>query len=120
MVKIFSPLLFGLMCVVFSVEASPDSAATITSSKEKFEFVYNAKLNRVEVAHLIHNVYNSNAYDVNIPIVENYNDEVTIDEVSCKVDDRNVRDFKTRIFLLPGAGCFLHRCPYMLFPHAAG
>jgi len=94
MVKIFTPLLFGLMCVVFSVAASPDSAATITSSKETYQFVYNAKANRVEVQKVVNNNYVSNGFDGNIPIAELYNDEVTFNNVTCKVDNRHPKDFK--------------------------
>jgi len=83
------------LCCTFTALASPaDSSATITAAKEKFIFVYNSKTNTVEVERSIDNLYTSNAYEVSQPIVENYNDEITIDDVNCKVDDRTPKSFK--------------------------
>ncbi|MEO6979243.1 MAG: transglutaminase-like domain-containing protein [Mucilaginibacter sp.] len=93
MIKCFSALCLCL-ATVYCVNAHPaDSSATI-SSKQSYQFVYNSKFNRVEVKEVLNDVYISNNYAVKIPVVEGYNDQVTIDEVKCKVDNRTPSDFK--------------------------
>src|ERR1700733_10348261 len=94
MIKTFTAFLAALCCFTNVLAGAADSAATITLSKEKYVFTFNPKTNTVQVERSIDNLYQSNAYDVNIPIVENYNDEVSIDDVNCKIDDRTPKDFK--------------------------
>jgi len=93
MIKCFTALCLCL-ATVYCVKARPaDSSATI-SSKQTYQFVYNAKFNRVEVKEVLNDVYTSNNYAVKIPVVEGYNDQVTIDEVKCKVDNHTPDGFK--------------------------
>jgi len=93
MIKCFTALCLCL-ATVYCVKARPaDSSATI-SSKQSYQFVYNAKFNRVEVKEVLNDVYTSNNYAVKIPVVEGYNDQVTIDEVKCKVDNHTPDGFK--------------------------
>jgi transglutaminase-like putative cysteine protease len=79
-----------------SLAVSPDSLAAITSSKEQYTFVYNAKTGSVEVKHTVDNLYTPTSYNVSVPIVEMYNDEVTIDEADCKVDGRTPKTFSPK------------------------
>jgi hypothetical protein len=88
-------LLFYFLCLFIcsSVMADPaDSSATITSSKNSYEFVYNKKSGRVEVKEILNTVYTSNNYMVKLPVAEIYNNDVTIDNVEARVDNRAVRD----------------------------
>lgn len=94
MIKFFTAYSLSLIFINYALAGAADTSATITSSKDSYKFVYNSKANRVEVRHVLTNNYASNAYMVTIPIVENYNDQVTIDEVECKVDNHTPRDFK--------------------------
>jgi len=94
MFKTFTSFIIASCCLAQVFAGPADSSATITLSKEKYTFVFNSKTNAVEVQRSIDNLYASNAYDVDLPIVENYNDEVTIDDVNCKIDDRTPKDFK--------------------------
>ncbi|MBS1529524.1 MAG: transglutaminase domain-containing protein, partial [Bacteroidetes bacterium] len=71
-----------------------DSSAVISSSKHIYQFVFNSKMKRVEVKESLNDNYQCVAQDAKIPIVESYNDEITIDEINCKVDNRTPRDFK--------------------------
>jgi hypothetical protein len=94
MIKYLSLLFLGSFSSIYAVAGTTDSAATISSSKEKYQFIYNSKTDHVEVERAIDNQFISNAYDVNIPVVESYNDEITIDDAGCKVDDRTPKGFK--------------------------
>jgi Transglutaminase-like superfamily len=94
MTKFF--LSFAALLLLFcDVKAEqPDSSASITSSKYTFQFVYNSKFKRVEIKQVFNNNYISNDIDVKLPVVEDYNDQVTIDEVECKIDNHTPKDFK--------------------------
>jgi len=94
MIKTFTTIIITSCCVAQVFAEPADSSATITLAKEKYAFVFNPKTNKVEIQRSIDNLYTSNTYDIDLPIVENYNDEVTIDDVACKVDDHTVKDFK--------------------------
>ena len=93
MIKYFIACLICMVVIKHVKASSADSSATI-SSKQNYQFVYNARANRVEVKQVLNNEYTSNIYNVKIPIVESYNDQVTIDEVKCKVDNHTPKDFK--------------------------
>ncbi|ASU34297.1 Transglutaminase-like superfamily protein [Mucilaginibacter xinganensis] len=73
-----------------------DSSVTITSAKNNYQFIYNAKLARIEVKYLLNTVYTSNNYLVSLPVSENYNDQVTINDVECKVDNHTPKDFQPK------------------------
>jgi len=94
MIKILTAFIAALCCFANVMAGAADSAATITLAKEKYVFTFNVKTNSVQVERSIDNLYQSNAYDVDIPIVENYNDEVSIDDADCKIDGRTPKDFK--------------------------
>jgi len=91
-----SLIAYGVSLLIIGCAAaeSADSSATIIASKNNYQFVYNSKTKQVEVKEVLNNLYVSNAYDINIPIVEDYNNQVTIDEVECRVDNRTPKDFK--------------------------
>ena len=94
MIKYFIAYFISLLFVL-DVAASPaDSSATISSSKNSYEFVYNPKAGKVEVKEILNTVYTSNAYQVNLSIAETYNNDVTIDAVEAKVDNHSIHDFK--------------------------
>jgi Transglutaminase-like superfamily len=84
----------SLMFFISAVANPADSSVTITSSKDSYQFVYNTKADRVEVKQVLNNIYTSNAFLVKIPIVESYNDQVTIDDVECKEDNHTPKNFK--------------------------
>lgn len=93
----FSPLLFllSLACTkVFAYNA--DSVVTILSAKNTYQFAYNSKAGHVEVKQSSNTVFSSNSFFVNLPITETYNDQVTIDNVECKVDNHTPHDFKAK------------------------
>ncbi|WP_295792220.1 transglutaminase-like domain-containing protein [Mucilaginibacter sp.] len=93
MIKCFTALCLCL-ATVYCVKAHPADSSASISSKQSYQFVYNAKYNRVEVKEVLNDVYTSNNYAVKIPVVEGYNDQVTIDEVKCKVDNHTPDGFK--------------------------
>ncbi len=93
MIKCFVALCLYL-AMVNCVKAAPADSSASISSKHNFEFVYNNKTNRVEVKESLNDVYTSNTFNVTLPVVEGYNDEVTIDEVKCMVDYRIPPKFK--------------------------
>lgn len=85
----------AILFVFSNVRAnSADTSATITSSKNNYQFVYNQKENRVEVKQELKTDYISNKYQVTIPVSEGYNDQSSIDDVLFKLDNRSSRDFK--------------------------
>jgi len=94
MIKSFLACCAGLMLANCAVAGTADSSATIASSKNSYQFVYNSKAARVEVKEVLNNLYVTNSYAVKLPIAEDYNDQVTIDKVECKVDNRTPDGFK--------------------------
>ena len=95
MVKYFTACCACFLFVFFAAAASPaDSTVTITSSTNSYEFVYNKKAERVEVKQILNSVYASNTVFNKFPVVELYNNNVTIDDVTAKVDNHSVHDFK--------------------------
>jgi transglutaminase-like putative cysteine protease len=73
---------------------APDSSVSIANAKDEIQYSWNIKLNRVEINRKSTIDYISNAYQVNYPVAEFYNDHITINSVTCKVDGRTPRDFK--------------------------
>jgi hypothetical protein len=93
-----------------------DSSATITSSKVSYQFVYNANMNRVEVKHIQKTSYISNGYQVTLPISEIYNDDVSIDEVECKVDNRTPSGFLPKFSYMSISDVFYSDARICYFP----
>ena len=87
---------FVLLC--FAINASfahpADSAVNITSAKNSYQFVFNSRQDRIEVKEILNTVYTSSTAYIKLPVSEAYNDEVTIDDVSAKVDNRTPDAFK--------------------------
>lgn len=94
MVKYFTAYCISLLFVFDAVADPADSTVTITSSKNSYEFVYNKKLERVEVKEILNSVYTSNIALNKFPIAELYSNDITIDGVEAKVDDHNIHDLK--------------------------
>lgn len=94
MIKFFFAYFACLLTCLTVTATSLDSSATIASSKNSYQFVYNPKSDRVEVREILNTFYVSNAYQVNLPVDELYNNEVTIDGVEARVDNHTPRDFK--------------------------
>src|SRR5689334_14300833 len=85
------------LCVLCTMRLSAlevDSAVTITSLKNEFRFNWNSKDNRVEIIQKLNNIYTSSAYQVNYTVSEFYNNNISIDNITCKVDGRTPRGFK--------------------------
>jgi hypothetical protein len=94
MIKLFISCLTVFVVINNTMAEPSDSSAIISSSKYNYQFNYNKKLNRVEIKQILNNTYLSSDYRVNVPIVEDYNDYITIDDVECKVDNHTLNDFK--------------------------
>ncbi|MGZ3776511.1 MAG: transglutaminase-like domain-containing protein [Mucilaginibacter sp.] len=84
----------ALLCANIACGQAADSSAMVSSSKYTYEFVYNSKLKRVEVKQVLNDNYLCVASAAKLPIVEDYNDDITIDEVTCKLNNRSLRDLK--------------------------
>lgn len=76
----------------FAMQA--DSSLSITSSKNEFEFILDKASGKIAIKQKLSDTYTSNAYQVNYPVTEFYNDHIRIDEALCKVDGHTPRDFK--------------------------
>ncbi|BAU54453.1 transglutaminase-like domain-containing protein [Mucilaginibacter gotjawali] len=84
---------FLCLFICFSAIAEPaDSSATITSSKNSYEFVFNKKAGRVEVKEILSTNYTANNYTVKLPIAEVYNNNVTIENVEARIDNHAIRN----------------------------
>ncbi|CAN5311121.1 hypothetical protein BH09BAC6_BH09BAC6_04910 [soil metagenome] len=92
--KFFTAFTAGMLLITYAIAHPADSSATITSARDNYEFVYNSKTSRVEIKQIQKKEYVSNTFRAVIPIVEDYNDQVKIDEVECKIDNRTPKDFK--------------------------
>jgi len=71
-----------------------DSAVTISTASEAYEFVYNSKSNSVQVKEKLSTTYTANVYQANIQVAEMFNNQVSINDVDCRIDGRTPRDFK--------------------------
>jgi hypothetical protein len=92
-------LITGFITVLFFTNAfagAPDSSVIIAAAKDEIQYSWNNKLNRVEINRKSAIDYISNAYQVNYPVAEFYNDHISINSVTCKVDGHTPRDFKPR------------------------
>ncbi len=94
MTKFFVVYTTTLLFICAAFAGPSDSLATITSSKNSYQFIYNLKESRVEIKQVQNTSYVSNSYQVTLPIAEIYNDKVSIDNVDCKIDNRTPKDFK--------------------------
>jgi transglutaminase-like putative cysteine protease len=83
------PLTVALLFIGFSVFARPvekDTNIAISYAKDEYSFVFNKKQNRVEVKETQTIKYVTNNSRAVIQIGETYSDNVTIDDVSIRVD----------------------------------
>jgi hypothetical protein len=96
MIKFISSYIITLLFVSVAMAGGPDSLISVSSVKINCEFVYNAKQNRVEVKRTTNKIYTGDGYQLNLPFAEFYNDIVSIDDVTCKVDGHTPQDFKPR------------------------
>lgn len=94
MVKLLLTFCASLILTECAAFATNDSSAVISSAKHTVQFDYNKKSNRVEIRQKTDNTYLSRDFQVTIPIVEDYNDYITIDGVECKIDNHTPKDFK--------------------------
>ncbi|HWZ14053.1 MAG TPA: transglutaminase-like domain-containing protein [Mucilaginibacter sp.] len=94
MIKFLVSYFICLIVVLNAIAVPTDSSASIISSKNSYEFIYNQKAGRVEVKEILNTLYTSNTYAVKLPVAEVYNNDVTIDNVEANVDNHSVHDFK--------------------------
>jgi hypothetical protein len=94
MTKPFFLLAISFLAVNFAFGNTADSAVTINSAVETYQFVYNTKTASVEIKQKLIATYIANNFQANVPIAQGYNNHVTINDVECKVDGRTPRDFK--------------------------
>ncbi len=66
----------------------PDTNIVIASAKERYEFVYNKKTEKVEVKQTLDLLYRCNDYKADVPVIESYNDQVSMDNIEIEVDGR--------------------------------
>jgi hypothetical protein len=78
----------------FCVPLANDSNIIISSAKEFHEFVYNRKASRVEIRQELNVSYLCNSIRTDLPVVEMYDNETTIDKVEASVDGRKLKDLK--------------------------
>jgi hypothetical protein len=78
----------------FGVPLANDSNIIISSAKEVHEFVYNRKASRVEIRQELNVSYLCNSVRTDLPVVEMYDNETTIDKVEASVDGRKLKDLR--------------------------
>ena len=78
----------------FALPAASDSNIVISSAKEVHEFVFNKKASRVEIRQELNVSYLCNSFRTDLPVVEMYDNETTIDKVEASVDGRKLKDLK--------------------------
>lgn len=71
---------------IYSQKSDKEKNIIIESAKDEFAFVYNKKLNRIEVQEKQYTKYKTQLSAAKIPIGESYTDNITIDNVTVKVD----------------------------------
>ncbi len=74
--------------------ASKDSNIIISNAKDVYEFVYDKSSNSVQVKESSTTIYNCNDFRSTLPVVEFYNEKVTIDDVDFSVDGKKPKDVK--------------------------
>ncbi|MBW4888749.1 transglutaminase-like domain-containing protein [Mucilaginibacter sp. HMF5004] len=116
MTKLLTVSIAFIMLANCAVAQTTDSSATITSSKVSYQFVYNPKVNRVEIKQISKTSYISNGYQVTFPINETYNDDVTIDAVECKVDNRTPAGFMPKYSYMSISDVFYSDARVCYFP----
>jgi len=79
-----------------ALAAAPDSSVIISSAQNNYRFVYNTGKQQIEVKKEEIADYTSSAYQVNVPIAELYNNRVSINEVSCKVNGHTPKGFSPK------------------------
>lgn len=94
MIKRFIAFLAVFLMFNNAIAGFADSSATIVSSKNHYKFIYNVKTGQVEIKQVLSTSYVSKSYQVNLQVAETYHNKLSIDEVTCKIDGRALRDFK--------------------------
>jgi hypothetical protein len=94
MVKRLLAFISCILWIQICTAADPDSSVTITTAQNRYAFAWNIKTLQVEVKQQQITTYASNAYRVEVPYVETFNNQVSIDRVSCKINGRTPSGFK--------------------------
>ncbi|GGH00837.1 transglutaminase-like domain-containing protein [Mucilaginibacter phyllosphaerae] len=84
----------GILCVHTAFSNTADSAVTINSAVETYQFAQNAKTAAIEIKQRLTTTYIANNFMANVPVAESYNNHIAINKVECKVDGRTPADFK--------------------------
>ncbi|HEX6914591.1 MAG TPA: transglutaminase domain-containing protein, partial [Chitinophagaceae bacterium] len=84
------------VCMIFPVFvfAGKDTNVVISQAKEVYEFVYNKRSESVQVKQSTTTTYYCNSFRTTLDIVEMYDDQTTIDDVSFTVDGKKPKDIK--------------------------
>jgi hypothetical protein len=111
-------LAFGLClcCIQQAMAIDTDSTVTITSAQTNCRFVFNSKTQQVEIKQRQSTSYIASAYQVTVPIGETYNSQISIDEVSCKVNGRTPGGFQPRYTYLEQNDVFYSDAQICYFP----
>ena len=89
------PFIIGLLSFVtfFSSAQDPDKNITIQEAKEEYRFVKGDKVNPVQVKQTMETSYLCNDFRISIPIVEFYNKQIEVNDVSIWIDGNKVKGF---------------------------
>ena len=77
----------------FSSAQDPDKNITIQEAKEEYRFVKGDKENPVQVKQTMETSYLCNDFRISIPIVEFYNKQIEVNDVSMWIDGNKVKGF---------------------------
>jgi len=93
MKKIFSFIFLLLLCFVARPQKT-DNNIFIQNAIEEYSFVKGTKDNPVLIKQKLATTYFCNEYRASIPVVEFYNNQIEINDVSIKVNGDKVKNFK--------------------------
>ncbi|MET3980177.1 hypothetical protein ABIB62_002482 [Mucilaginibacter sp. UYP25] len=116
MIKSFILCAIGMFCVKIAFGDTADSAVTINSAAESYQFIYNTKTGSVEVKQKLTTTYIANNFQATIPVVQGYNNHFAINNVECKVDGRTPFGFKPTYSYYGGEDIFYSDQKICYFP----
>ncbi|PAW94587.1 hypothetical protein CKK33_14245 [Mucilaginibacter sp. MD40] len=89
MTKPFFAFLLGILCVKSTLAFDTDSAVYISSAKYTYQFVSNKKTSSVEIKQKKVVSYTANDFQANIPVAEVFNNHISIDNVTYRIDGKS-------------------------------
>ncbi|OJW18027.1 transglutaminase-like domain-containing protein [Mucilaginibacter sp. 44-25] len=89
MTKPFFAFLLGILCVKSTLAFDTDSAVYISSAKYTYQFFSNKKTSSVEIKQKKVVSYIANDFQASIPVAEVFNNHVSIDDVTYRIDGKS-------------------------------